>query len=116
MASPRRIEQLNIVLKEELSKILDREVEFPEGTLVTITRAIISEDVRYATIFVSTLGNAPLVTTEILKKNIYRIQHMLNRALRIRPVPKIRFVTDEGEARRETVEKSIAELKRDGSF
>lgn len=116
MASPRRIEQLSVLLKEEVSKIIDRELEFPEGCMVTLTRMIISKDARYATVFFSVLGAAESEVSAIFEKNIYPIQQMLNRAVRMRPVPQIRFVPDHAEDRRERVEASLAELKRKGEL
>lgn len=116
MALPRRVEQLSVVLKEEVSKIIDRELEFPEGAMVTLTRMIISKDSRYATIFFSVLGGTESGVSAIFEKNIYPLQQMLNRAVRMRPVPQIRFLPDIAEARREGVEKSLAELKREGKL
>lgn len=116
MASPRRIEQLSVLLKEEVSKIVDRELEFPEGCLVTLTRMAISKDARYATIFFSVLGAEESSIAGVFEKNIYPIQQMLNRAVPIRPVPQIRFQPDRAEDRRERVEKSLAELKRAGKL
>ena len=116
MASLRRIEKLNILLQEEVAKILEEEVEFPEGNLVTVTRASISDDVYYGTVFISILGKNSQKFLEKLEKNTRHIQQLLNRRLRIRPVPKIRFAIDEGELKREIVEKSLAELKRKNDF
>lgn len=116
MASPRRIEQLSVFLKEEVGKIIDRELEFPEGSLVTLTRMIISKDARYATIFFSVLGASESDVLAVFEKNIYAIQQTLNRAVRMRPVPQIRFLSDMAEARREGVEKSLAELKQKGEL
>ena len=113
MPSPRRIEKLETLIKEELAGIIDREYEFPAGMLVTITRAVISSDARYATAYISVFGGDPATALEILKKNVYAIQQFLNRRLRIRPVPKIRFTIDEEELKREGVEKSLAELKQE---
>lgn len=116
MASLRRIEQLSIFLKEEVSKIIDRELEFPEGCLVTLTRMVISKDARYATIFFSVLGSPEQDALAVLEKNIYPIQQTLNRAVRMRPVPQIRFLPDRAEDRRERVEASLAELKQKGEL
>jgi ribosome-binding factor A len=51
-----------------------------------------------------------------LFKKIYIIQQSLNRRLRMRPVPRIRFTLDEEELRREKVERSLAALKRKGDL
>ncbi len=116
MASKLRAEKINILLREEVARILDRELEFPEGSLITITRSEISDDNHYAAVFVSILDTDPKRALEILGKNIYHIQQLLNRRLKMRPIPKIHFAIDEGEIRRETVEKSVAELKKKGEI
>lgn len=112
MPSPIRREKLSMVFREELSKIVDREMDFPEGNLVTITKIIISDDGYYARALLSILGNNPAETLDILKKNIYHIQQALNRKVRVRPVPKITFVLDHEEFKREAVERALAKIKR----
>ena len=116
MASERRIEQLNTLLREELAKILDRDIEFPAGTLVTVTRVDISRRVLDATVFVSILGSAVKETWELLNRQIYFIQKTLNRAMQIRPVPKIRFEIDREELLREGVERSLSDLGKKGEL
>ena len=116
LASELRIEKLNNLLREELSNIIDREIEFPEGFLVTVTKVAVSPDVHYAAVFISVLGGNAKSALEILQKNIYHVQQMLNRRLRMRPVPKISFAVDEEEENRESVERSLAELKRRGEL
>lgn len=116
MPSPRRREKLNNLLREELSKILDREFEFPKNTLTTITRVEISPDGHYADIFFSLLGPDPENMWKTLQVRTGEIQHFLNRRLRIRPVPKIRFAIDKNEFQRERIEKSLAELKKRGDI
>lgn len=112
MASERRLQKLDQVLREEIAKILDREIEFPAEMIVTVTRLSVSPDARIASAFVSILGGDGKTALEILAKNVYHIQQLLNRRLPIRPVPKIHFAIDEEEMKREGVEKSLAELKR----
>ncbi len=116
MASELRIEKLKNLLREQVSGILDREVDFLADTIVTITKVSISPDVHYAVVFISILSKEPKNALEILQKNVYNIQQKLNRKVRMRPVPKIRFAIDEGEMEREKVEKSLAELKRNGGL
>ncbi|HEY4526205.1 MAG TPA: 30S ribosome-binding factor RbfA [Candidatus Paceibacterota bacterium] len=113
MASERRLEKLSQLVKEEISEILKRGLEFPEQNLVTVTRVEISPDARYGAVFISILGGNHTNVLEILSKNVYNIQQMLNRRLRIRPVPKIHFALDEDELKREGVEELLAKLKRE---
>ena len=115
MPSPRRVEKLNNLLREELAGILEREIEFSEGVLVTVTRVLVSPDAHYASAMISVMPQkAKKSALEILAKNIYAIQQAVNRMTRTRPVPKITFRIDEEEERRERVERSLAQLKQKG--
>lgn len=111
----KRIEKVNELIKEELAKIIERMVEFPEGALVTVTRVEVSEDKLYANAFFSLLSGSGVSEIEILnllKKNVYIIQQALNKKLRIRPVPKIRFFIDEAEKKRERIEELLSNLEK----
>lgn len=94
---PYRLERLNNLIQEEVSKLLFKELEFGLGILVTVTRAQVSTGVAHAKIYISILPkNRTGKVFEILKKNIYHIQQLLNKQLPIRPVPKIEFELDKG--------------------
>ena len=113
MPSPRRVEKLSNLIREQLAGFLEREIEFPDGVLVTVTRVTVSPDAHYAGAMISVLPEKKEKTArEILAKNISRVQQAINRALRTRPVPKITFRIDAQEARRERVEESLAQLKQ----
>lgn len=75
-----------------------REIEFPAGILVTILGVKTTEDFKQAKIIISVFpfGKSELAL-EILNKNIYHIQQILNKKLRMRPVPKIFFRADATE-------------------
>lgn len=111
-----RGEKLNMLLRDELGKIIDREMEFPDGALVTITHIASSPDLRYATVFLSVFNGNHDNILKMLAKNVYDIQQQLNKVLRMRPVPKIRFAIDQEEIRRESVEHSLAQLKQKGEI
>lgn len=101
-----------MLMRDELGKIIDREMEFPENALVTLTRVVTSSDLRYATVFISVLNGNTNRIQEMLQKNVHHIQQQLNRILRMRPVPRIRFAIDEEEIRRETIERALAQVKQ----
>ncbi|OIP78076.1 MAG: ribosome-binding factor A [Candidatus Portnoybacteria bacterium CG_4_8_14_3_um_filter_44_10] len=90
-----RIEKVNSLLTEEVAKILLKELEFPRGVLVSVTHAEATPDMREAKIFISVLPfeKHPRIL-EILGKNIYWIQQILNKRLVMRPMPKIIFKID----------------------
>lgn len=116
MPTELRREKIENLLREELAKILDRDLEFPARTIVTVTRVKNSVDGHYATAYVSILGADPAGALAILKKTIYHIQKSINKKIRIRPVPRIAFKIDVEEFNRERVEKQIAGLKRKGEL
>ena len=108
----KRIEQVDVLIKEVASGILLRSIQFPEKALVTVTRVVTSPDIHYANVFVTVFSQKTSDLGEvmkILKHNIAAIQRELNRSLRMRPVPRIQFLIDEEETRRERIEKLISE-------
>ena len=113
MASARRIEKLQMLLRDELARIIDREFDFPDRRMITITQVTISSDARYATVLLSVLGADPKHTVKALDEEVWRVQQMINRRLRMRPVPQIHFAVDVGEAKRQGVEKSLASLPQE---
>jgi|SRR3989344_5405285 len=105
----RRIEQVNDLIREELGKIIDRDIELPDGAMVTLTRVLTSPDLHYSDIFVSVLPQASEVDVlALFAKAIGAIQRALNRKLRMRPVPRIKFVSDIQQKRAERIEKLLA--------
>lgn len=107
-----RVERLNNLIQEEVSLLLHKEVEFGLGILVTVTRAEVSIDTAHAKVYISVLPQKHTgKVVETLRKNIYRLQQVLNKELRFRPVPKIEFVVDKSIDTFEHVEKIIEDLE-----
>ena len=93
----RRVEQVEELLRREIGTIVAKEVDMAR-VLITFTRIGISKDVRYADIyFVAIPGDSAGKALEQLNSNIFLIQKSLNKRLRMRPVPQIRFHIDETE-------------------
>jgi ribosome-binding factor A len=93
----KRIERASEVIKKELAAIVPREIEAP-NTFVTLTRVEVSSDLHYADVYFLTIPDkASEGVAAELDKNVYLIQQKLNKRLRMRPVPKIRFRIDQGE-------------------
>lgn len=106
-----RVERLNNLIQEEVSQTLHREVEFGLGVLVTVTGVKVSVDAAHATVYISVLPKNQLGKVfKILKNNIYSVQQILNKRLKMKLVPKIRFEADKGEENFEKVEKIIDDI------
>lgn len=90
-----RIQRVNELLKEEIGRILLRELDVKDA-LVTITRVAASENLQQARVFVSVMPETKTKDVlEGLRRNIYDIQKRLNKRLNMRPVPKLLFVEEE---------------------
>jgi ribosome-binding factor A len=104
--SNNRISKLNSLVKEEISKIIQKEIDFEEGTLVTIYKVEVSPDVAHASIHISVIPDSNEKSAlEMLKDNIYHLQQGLNKKLTLKKVPKVRFVLDDSIKRAAKMEK-----------
>lgn len=90
-----KIEKLNEAIKNELSKILAREIDLPIGTILTITAARTLEDLSESRIFVSVFPENKIEETlAVLNRQVVDLQNILNKKIRTRWMPKIKFFED----------------------
>lgn len=109
----KRIQQVNTLIKRELSQILLREIEFPSNVLVTITRVETSYNLMESNVWVSVLPEKGLKRSlEILNKNIYILQRKLNQRLKMRPLPRIKFLEEKKTREAGQVEEILEQLKK----
>ena len=103
MPASRRAARVAERIREEASQIILYELQDPRIRFVTITKVDISGDLRYATIYVSVLGDEGRRRTALRGLESARglIQTRLGRSLRLRDTPTLRFEFDP------SVEKSI---------
>jgi ribosome-binding factor A len=95
----RRTERVNDLIREELGEILVREVNDPRlaSGMVSITEVRVSPDLRYATVYFSTLGSDE--DHEAVLASLRQAAPYLHRLLRgrlreMRRVPELRFEFD----------------------
>lgn len=110
--SVQRREKINDLLRDEIGQILHRELDLEAETLVTVIRAIVSEDLLHVRVYLSVIPSP--AAEEVLKeinRQIYHLQQILNKRLRMRPIPKIYFVLDRTEEEAARIEKIAEEVK-----
>ncbi|MBI2484463.1 30S ribosome-binding factor RbfA [Candidatus Uhrbacteria bacterium] len=91
----KRIDKLNTLIAQELAKIISREVEFELGTLTTITRVKTSDDLKYASVFITIYPDARRGSAlTLLKKRRPYLQHLLNESIPLQHVPHLRFLIE----------------------
>ncbi len=96
MPLTRRSEHLEKFLLREINNIIYRKINDPRIKFVTITRAKVSSDLKYADIFVTIFNDKKQQrkALEGLKNATKFIRGELGKDLKIRYVPNIKFVID----------------------
>ncbi|MBZ9569845.1 30S ribosome-binding factor RbfA [Patescibacteria group bacterium] len=109
----KRIQRVNQLIKKELGKILLREGNFPKETLVTLTRVETSVDLREAKVWISVFPeNQTVEVTRGLKRRIYNLQQRINKTLKMRPVPKIKFLIETKSKEAARIEELLEKIKK----
>jgi len=109
-----RVAQVQRLMKEELSKILFREVEMPEGAVVTLTRVDASPNLQQAKVYISVVPDEKgKDVLRVLKQSIYDIQQDLNEKLVMRPVPKIQWMLETATAEAQRIEELLDRIKKE---
>ena len=106
-----RIEKVNSLLEQEISKIILRDFYFSEA-LVTLTHVDSSANLIEAKAYISVFPDEKIdKIIEILNKGIYSVQQKINKRLKMRPIPKIKFVKDNELIKAGKVEELLGQLK-----
>jgi len=109
----RRVERVNDIIEEQVSVIIPDIVEL-KGVLVTVQEVRTSIDLHHAQVIVSALPEKYLPQImKRLEKRVGYIQKILNGRLRMRPVPKLRFVADTGSIKEKQVLDAIRSTEED---
>lgn len=95
-----KVLRVNEVIKEEVSKILLKNVDFPTDVMVTVVQVDTSADIKHSKVFINILpsGKRDELVMKILNSNAGRVQAMLIKHLNMRFVPRISFVLDKAGA------------------
>jgi ribosome-binding factor A len=111
----RRIQQINQLIQKELSQIILREIDFPLGVLVTLTRVETSIDLNQARAYISVVPEKQRESVlRVLNQRIYDLHQELNKRLKMKIVPKIKFIEEKETAKAGRIEEILEELKRRG--
>ena len=112
--STERLPQVNQLIKKELSRIMLREADFPEGVLVTLTRVETSANLIQTKAYISVMPQE--MSRDVLKTLrglVYEFQQKLNSRLKMRPVPRIIFVEEEAVREAGKIEELLEKIKND---
>lgn len=108
-----RIPQVNQLIKKELGRLILKEVDLPEGVLVTLTRVETASNLIEAKVYISSMPDDQLPgILSILRKNVYFLQQKLNERLKMRPIPKIIFIEEKSTREAGRVEELLEKIHK----
>ena len=90
-----KIDRLNNMFVEEISKIIHTEIKDKDVSFVTITDARITNDLSFAKVYFTTLSGDRTKVLKSLNKARGYIRTSLCDKVKIRKMPEIQFVYDE---------------------
>jgi ribosome-binding factor A len=109
-----RVQRINSLIMEELGQIILKEITFPDGVLSTITRVETSSNKIESRVYISVFpDNRKEIVLHIFKSNLYYLQKLLDKRLRMRPVPKIRIIPETETMEADNVERILEEIKEE---
>ena len=109
-----RIDQLNVLVQQEVAALIEREIERPEGGLVTVSRAGVADDAESAKVWISVwpFEQGEMMLKEI-ERNIVSLQDQLNKKLVMKFVPKLRFALDDSEEKAKAIHMLLDQVAHD---
>ncbi len=112
MAQGHRPDRVGEELRMELSELLAREVHDPGIGFVTLTHVDVTPDLQHARVFYTSLGQAPdrRQTARALERAAPFLRRRVGGRLRLRRVPELQFVYDEGVEAQDRVERLLREI------
>ena len=111
--SKKRVNQMNELLKRTIGKIILKDFDMPEDSLITVTRVETEANLIKSNVFINIIPQEKEdKVIESLKKYVYHIQQKVNQELKMRPVPKIIFQKDKKVEEATKVERILTEIKK----
>ncbi len=96
--------QVNELLRHTVSELINREIELPLDSFVTITRVETTRDLKHATIYVTVIPDGKRVSTmKQLQGQKRRVQRELGKRIEMKYTPKLRFKFDQQQIKAQGV-------------
>jgi len=113
----KRVLRAGEAIRRELGFILDRKLADPRIGMVTVTRVELSEDLRYAKVFVSFLSDEKEreASLRLLRKARRFIRGELAHSLRFRVAPELTFLIDDSSENYIRISNVLKDIEEDDS-
>ncbi len=108
-----RTKRLDELLREEISKIVSREIDDPRVGFVTITDVEVAPDLRHATVWASVIGSDEerKLTMRALGKAMPFVRHRLGE-LRLKRIPELHLREDRTSVRGTRLMRILSDLEK----
>ena len=108
----KRSQRLQELFLKEISLLLYKGLKDPRIGLVTVTRVHLTENLKYAKVYISTIGNDQTTqsTLEGLKSARGFIRGHLGKNLYLRYVPELEFLKDENPEHADKISKLLDQI------
>ena len=115
MAKQLRIEKLQELIKQEMSKMLLKELKDPRIGFVTVTDVEMTGDLREAKIFVSVMGDEEQVKNSLegLNSALGFVRREIGQRVRLRFTPEISFALDTSLDYGDHIQKLLLQVEGD---
>ena len=108
----RRIERVNSLLKEVISKVIQTEVKNPHiPELLTVTEVQVTKDLHYAKVFVSLIRGDKEKALEALQSAAGFIAVKASKEVVLRYFPELKFVLDDSVEKQMHIESVIDDIR-----
>jgi ribosome-binding factor A len=111
-----RIEQVNKLIRRELSELIQRQLKDPRlSTFVTVTEVATSTDLRHAKVFVSHLGSEAekQAILKVLESASGFLRKELAQNLKLRRTPELNFCWDDSIEQGDHILQLIDQVTKD---
>lgn len=113
--SNRRMNRVDELLKEEIARVIRKDVADPRVGFATIMDVKTSPDLRHAQVFVSILGDEDQKTEgiEALRRASGYVRSLIGDVVRLRYLPELRFELDRTMERAARIDALIEEVREE---
>ncbi|MGH9857097.1 MAG: ribosome-binding factor A [Acidobacteriota bacterium] len=108
-----RLNKVNSLIQQSFGEVLQRQADLPPDVLVTISRVDTTKNLQRTTIwlYVTPFERADGVLAD-LEGQLYDLQGFLNRALHLRPLPRIKLRIDKGAEHADHIESLLKHISQ----
>jgi ribosome-binding factor A len=101
-----RNEKIKNMIKEHSALFIEKESGI--SSMITVTRVLLSEDNKRATIMISVLPREKEnAAYGFIKRNLGELRKQITKSLRINPIPFLDVKIDEGEKNRQKIDELL---------